>query len=95
ISEELSKLHEEIFWLKNRISDLIMALSSNIPDPREVLSIPLTKDSSLSSLSLSSLDHNQPLLNNITSSSSEKPQSLSGGFSSERVSIGTLQEEFD
>ncbi|CAG8479272.1 8589_t:CDS:2 [Funneliformis caledonium] len=34
-------------------------------------SIPLTRDSSLSSLSSSSLDHNQPLLSNITSSSSD------------------------
>jgi hypothetical protein len=48
ISEELSKLHEEIFRLKNRISDLIMASSSNIPGPRGTPSIPLTRDFSSS-----------------------------------------------
>ncbi|CAG8723959.1 9525_t:CDS:2, partial [Funneliformis caledonium] len=54
------------------ISDLIIASSSNIPDLRGALSIPLMRDSS-SFLSFSLLlDHNQPLSSNITSNSSAK-----------------------
>jgi hypothetical protein len=75
ISEELSKLHEEIFRLKNRISDLIMISSSNIPGLRGTPPIPLTRDSSSSSSSSSfsssrQSDHNHPLLSNIASGSS-------------------------